>query len=93
MPMKITSTPEVVWEKCALDIVGPLSQISGGNRYVLTFQDELSKYTLAIPIEQQDAVIVAKAFVKEVVLKFGILQTILTDQGSISEVSLMSVSF
>jgi hypothetical protein len=27
-PMKIT-TPEVVWEKCALDIVGPLSQTSG----------------------------------------------------------------
>jgi hypothetical protein len=82
MPMKITTTPEVVWKKCALDIVGPLSQTSDGNRYVLTFQDELSKYTLDIPIEQQDAVAVAKAFVEEVVLKFGIPQNILTDQGS-----------
>jgi IS30 family transposase len=80
--MKITTTPEVVWEKCALDIVGPLSQTAVGNRYVLTFQDELSKYTLAIPIEHQDAVTVAKAFVQEVILKFGIPQTILTDQGS-----------
>jgi hypothetical protein len=41
MPMKITTTPEVVWEKCALDIFGPLSQTSDGNKYVLTFQDEL----------------------------------------------------
>jgi hypothetical protein len=72
----------VVWEKCALDIVGPLGQTSEGNKYALTFQDELSIYTLAIPIEQQDAVTVAKAFVGEVVLKFGIPQMMLTDQGS-----------
>ena len=49
---------------------------------VLTFQDGLSKYSLAIPIEQQDAITVAKAFVEEVVLKFRIPQMILTDQGS-----------
>jgi hypothetical protein len=47
---------------------------------VLTFQDELSKYTIAIPIERQDAVTITKAFV-EVILKFGIPR-ILTDQGS-----------
>jgi hypothetical protein len=82
MPMKITTTPEVAWEKCALDIVGPLNQTLDGNRYVLTFQEELSKYTLAIPMEHQDAVTIAKAFVEEVILKFGILQMILTDQGS-----------
>jgi hypothetical protein len=82
MPMKITTTPKVIWEKCALDIVGPLIQTSDGNRYVLTFQDELSKYTLTIPIEQQDTMTVDKAFVEKVVLKFGIPQMILTDQGS-----------
>jgi transposase InsO family protein len=48
----------------------------------LTFQDELPKYTLAVPIKQQDAPTVARAFVEEVILKFGISQTILTDQGS-----------
>ena len=62
-------------------IVGRLSQTSDGNRYVLTFQDKFSKYTLTIPMEQQDAVTVAKAFVEEVVLKFGIPPMILTDQG------------
>jgi hypothetical protein len=66
--MIITSTPEVVWEKCALDIVGPLSQTLDGNKYVLTFQDELSKYTLAMPIKQ-DSSTIARAFVEEVSLK------------------------
>jgi len=70
MPMKITTTPEVVWEKCALDIVVPLSQTLDRNKYVLTFQDELSKYTLAIPVAQQDAMTIARAFVEEVILKF-----------------------
>lgn len=53
-----------------------------GHRYVLTFQDELSKFTLAVPIGQQDAMTIARAFVEEIILKFGIPQTILTDQGS-----------
>ena len=82
LPMKVTTTPEFVWDKCALDIVGPLNQTADGYKYVLTFQDELSKFTLAIPIIQQDAMTVARAFVEEIILKFGIPQSILTDQGS-----------
>ena len=72
----------MVWENCALDIVGPLSQTLDRNKYVLTFQDELSKYTLAKPAAQQDAMTIAKAFREEVILKFGIPQMILTNQGS-----------
>jgi len=53
-----------------------------GKRYVLTFQDALSKFTLAVPIVQQDAMMIARAFVEEIILKFGIPQTILTDQVS-----------
>jgi len=82
LPMKVTTTPEVVWDKCAVDIVGPLNQTAEGHKYVLTFQDELSKFTLAIPIVQQDAMTVARAFVEEIILKFGIPQSMLTDQGS-----------
>jgi hypothetical protein len=82
MPLQITTTPDVVWEKCSLDIVGPLTTTADGNKYLLTFQDELSKFTLAIPIQQQDAGTIAKAFVEEVVFKFGTPQVLLTDQGS-----------
>ena len=32
LPIKITTTPEIVWEKCALDIVGPLNQTMDGHR-------------------------------------------------------------
>ena len=33
MPMKITTPPEVVWEKCALGIIGPLNQTLDGNMF------------------------------------------------------------
>jgi transposase InsO family protein len=51
---------------------------------LLTFQDKLSKYTLTIPIQQQDTCTetTAKIFIDEVALTFGIPQTIVTDQGS-----------
>jgi hypothetical protein len=71
MSMKLTITLEVVWNKCALDIVGPLTQTLDGKRYVLTFQDKLSKYTLAIPIARQDAVTIAKVFVEEFILVYA----------------------
>jgi hypothetical protein len=82
IPFQITTSPNIVWEKCSSDIVGPVTPALEGNKYLLTFQDELLKYTLVIPIQQQNAETVAKAFVEEIVLKFGIPQTILSDQGS-----------
>jgi len=81
MPLQIT-TPEAVCEKCCMDIVGPLAVTTQGHKYILTFQDELCKYTIAVPVSQQDAETIARVFVEEIVLKFGIPQVILTDKGS-----------
>ena len=82
LPLQLTDTPEVVWQNCSMDIVGPLTQNLEGNKYLLTFQDELSKYTMAVPIPQQDALTVERVFVEQIILKFGIPQILFTDQGS-----------
>jgi hypothetical protein len=42
LPLTITDTPSTVFEKCTVDIVGPLSPSMAGNRYILTVQGELS---------------------------------------------------
>jgi len=80
--MEITTTARHPFETCALDIVGPLTEATSGNKYILTFQDDLSKFLLAIPLSQQDAETIAREFVLNVVLKFGAPAQILTDQGS-----------
>jgi hypothetical protein len=81
-PMEITTTAEVPFERCSLDILGPMPETEQGNRYILTFQDDLSKYVIAVPIRQQDAETVARGFVTHVVLKYGSPHTVLTDQGT-----------
>jgi transposase InsO family protein len=81
-PMEITTTATRPFEKCCLDMVGPLPETQEGNKYILTFQDELSKYLVAIPVPRQDAETVARAFVTHIILKFGRPERLLTDQGS-----------
>ena len=80
--MEITTTARHPFEKCALNIVGPMTETMSGNKYVLTCQDDLSTFLVAIPIPQQDAETVAKEFVLNTVLKFGAPAQILTGQGS-----------
>lgn len=81
MPLTITDTPNGPWEKVAMDIVGELPETFDGNKYILTIQDNFSKFIVAIPLPKQDAETVAKAFAEEVILTFGICKTVLTDQG------------
>jgi hypothetical protein len=81
-PMEMTTTARKPFEKCSLDIVGPLVESSSDNKYVLIFQDELSKSMAAIPTERQDAETIATEFVLNIVLKLGTPRKILTNQES-----------
>lgn len=80
--MKITSTSTRPFEKIFLDIVGPLLVSHKNNRFILTFQDDLTKYSEAIPISNAEASTVAKEFATKIICKFGVPESILTDQGT-----------
>jgi hypothetical protein len=80
-PMEITTTARHPFERCALDVEGPLPETASRNKYILTFQD-LSKFLVAVPVPQQDAEAIARAFVLSIVLKFGAPAQVLTDQGT-----------
>jgi len=82
MPLVITETSSKLFEKCALDIVGPLSITTSGNKYLLTFQDNLTKFSKVIPILNQEATTVAKEFVTKIICEHGISEAVLTDQGT-----------
>jgi hypothetical protein len=80
-PMVITSTASKAFEKIFLDIVGPLETSHQGNSYILTFQDDLTKFSLAVPLPNHTANTIAKAFVEHFICYHGIPDSILTDQG------------
>ena len=81
-PMRITDTPEIAFEKVQMDIVGPLPITKKGNRYLLTLQDNLTKYSDAIPLATIDSITVALALAEQFVSRFGCPRVIHTDQGS-----------
>jgi len=81
MPLIITETSSKPFEKCALDIEGPLSVTTLQNKY-LTFQDDFTKFSKAIPLPNQEATTVAKEFITKIICEHGIPETVLTDQGT-----------
>lgn len=62
-PTEITSTSTEAFEKVALDIVGPLPITENGNKYILTLQDDLTKYSQAYALPQHDADTIANFIV------------------------------
>jgi transposase InsO family protein len=82
MPLTITDTPAVVFEKCSIDIIGPISVSGSGNQYILTVQDDLSKFLIAVPMKEQTADEVARAFVENVILVYGLPEVVLSDCGA-----------
>jgi hypothetical protein len=50
-PLEITDTRSSPWDKIYLDVVGPLNQTESNMKYILTCEDNLSKYFIAIPMQ------------------------------------------
>jgi transposase InsO family protein len=82
MTMSITDTKNIPWEKIYLDKVGPLQLTEKGMRYILTCQDNLSKYFSATPLENQTSEKFTEAFVRNIILVYRIPSEIVTDQGT-----------
>ncbi|CAD6241240.1 GSCOCG00012617001-RA-CDS, partial [Cotesia congregata] len=81
-PMVLTDTPDAGFDKIGLDIMYPTHISASGNRYILTIQDLLTKFSMAVALEHATAVDVAKALVNRWFCYFGPPKAILTDQGT-----------
>jgi len=81
-PMIITDTPSSAFDKVSLDIMGPLPTTSRGNSYILTMQDLLTKYSVAVPLQETTSLAIADAFTKNFICLYGAPKAILTDQGT-----------
>jgi len=81
-PMVITSTATRAFEKIFLDVVGPLPRSHSGNAFILTLQDDLTKFAWASPMENHEANTVAQHFVTKFVCLHGIPQSLVTDCGT-----------
>lgn len=81
-PMVITTTASRPFEKIFMDIVGPLPKSHNGNVFILTLQDDLSKFAWATPMINHEANTVAYHFVTQFVCLHGLPQNLVTDCGT-----------
>ncbi|XP_051153829.1 uncharacterized protein LOC127291410 [Leptopilina boulardi] len=88
-PMIITDTPAGPFDKVSLDTVGKLPTTPNGNRYILTMQDNFSKYCIAVPISDIKTTTIAHAVATHLFSQFGAPRCVLTDRGGSFISSLM----
>ena len=70
-PMVIRDTPIRTFDKIAMDIVGPFNITKNNNRYILSIQDQLSKFIILTCLKDQMAESVLDAFIKKIYMYFG----------------------
>ena len=81
-PMVITDASFDAFDKVSMNIIGPLPYTRAGNSYIHTIQDDLTKYSLGIPLVSFTSEEIAETFFKNFICQYGCPKAILTDQGS-----------
>ena len=82
MQMKITDTADKPFDKVYMDIVGPLEETVNGNKYILTFEDDLTRFMDCYAISNTEASTVARKFFEEIITRYRIPKRLVTDQGA-----------
>lgn len=54
-PIQITTTSVAHFERLAIDIIGPLPLTENNNKFILTMQDDLTKFSYAIPNQNHES--------------------------------------
>ncbi len=71
-----------VFERVALDFVGPLPETEAGNKYILVATEAMTRWPIARASPSADAETAANFLYQDVILQFGAPATILTDRGT-----------
>ena len=81
LPLHPLKTPLCQFDRVSFDICGPYPISEDGNKYVIAFCDHWSRFIIACAIPDKSAKTVALAFIKQVILKYGIPMEALSDQA------------
>lgn len=70
------------WKSVNTDLVGPLARSGKDNVYLLVFQDRFTKWIQCKAIRKATANTVTKALFEEIIVRFGCLKTVITDNDT-----------
>lgn len=72
---------DFIFQTVSVDITGPLKETPRGNKYLMAAICNFSKYVIVSPLQNCQAVTVASALVNDSILKYGMMQELVTDNA------------
>ena len=78
-PMPIEET----FSRWHIDIAGPVTVTPRKNKYILVVVDSFSKWCEAFPMKTQEAAEVAQILFSEIIVRYGAMDTLTSDRGSV----------
>ena len=79
-----------LWQRVAVDLVGPMPETSRGNQWILVLVDHFTRWQDALAIPDATAPVVAAVLDERVFCYMGLPEQIHTDQGAQFESQLMT---
>jgi transposase InsO family protein len=73
--------PTGVWERLAMDYVGPVPESKSGNKYFLVLTDLFSKYVVTKAVPDNTSTTAAKFLLYDVFMIYGVPIELITDNG------------
>ena len=71
-----------IWERIAMDVVGPVPESIKGHKYILVVADYATRYVITIPMVDQKASTIASHFANKIISRYGAPESVLTDRGT-----------
>ena len=69
------------FERVSIDLIGPLKRTTRGYQYVVTMEDNFTKWVEAAPLRTMDTGEVCDAIIKEFISRFGCMHILHSDRG------------
>ncbi|CAF4137437.1 unnamed protein product [Adineta steineri] len=73
--------PRGIWDRLAMDYVGPVPQSKSGNKYFLVLTDLFSKFVITKAVGDNTSTTAAKFLLYDVFMIYGVPLEIITDNG------------
>jgi len=81
VPIQAYEGPTTPWARTHMDLTGPVTTSTKGNKYILVVKDALTRYVETVPLKTNTSEEVAEALIREVICRHGAFGRLISDNG------------
>lgn len=82
IPMQISSLGELLFDHTFIDFMGPIPQTERGNKYIFTAICDLTKFLIAVPTPNCNALTAANCILENILCKYNFPSRLISDNAT-----------